>query len=118
MSKFIQTHFFHPSTFSLLIKQNREKLKYFLSSHFSTPPTKRTLSDNSTYINIVARDWRGAMVFANVKMVNTNIPVQAEAEAMHWTILLTSHLNIQNVRVKSDSEICIDAVKAPKQQIT
>ena len=58
------------------------------------------------------------MVFANVKKANTNIPVQAEVEAMHRTILLTSHLNIQNVRVKSDSEICIDAVKAPKQQIT
>ena len=55
------------------------------------------------------------MVFANVRKANTNIPVQAEVEAMHWTILLTSHLNIQNVKVKSDSEICIDAVKAPKQ---
>ena len=57
------------------------------------------------------------MVFAIVKKAKTNIPVQAEVEAMHWTILLTSHLNIQNVRVKSDSEICIDAVKAPKQRI-
>ena len=116
MSKFIQIHFFYPFTFPLLTKQKRKKkLKSSLSSNFSTPPIKRTLSDNSTYINIVARDWRGAMVFANVKKANTNIPVQAEVEAMHWTILLTSHLNIQNVRVKSDSEICIDAVKAPKQ---
>ena len=34
MSKFIQTHFFHPSTFLLPTKQKGEKIKYFLSSHF------------------------------------------------------------------------------------
>ena len=75
MSKFIQTHFFHPftfllptkqkeeklkyflsslfhhfiifypSTFSLPTKQKREKIKSFLSSHFSTPPTKQTLKE-------------------------------------------------------------------------
>ena len=54
MSKFIQTHFFHSSTFSLSTKQKEGKLKsflsptflsshHFLSSYFSTPPTKRTL---------------------------------------------------------------------------
>ena len=49
MSKFIQTHFFHPSTFPLQTKQKGEKIKSFpsshnfLSSHFSTPPTKRTI---------------------------------------------------------------------------
>ena len=49
MSKFIQTHFFHPSIFPLPTKQKGKKLKFFLSSHyfifshFSTPPTKWTL---------------------------------------------------------------------------
>ena len=49
MSKFIQTHFFHPSIFPLPTKQKGEKLKFFLSSHhflsfyFSTLPTKRAL---------------------------------------------------------------------------
>ena len=43
MSKFIQTHFFHPSTFSLPTKQKGEKINFFLSSHFSIPPTKWTL---------------------------------------------------------------------------
>ena len=31
----IQTHFFHPSTFSFPTKQKRGKLKYFLFSYFS-----------------------------------------------------------------------------------
>ena len=35
MSKFIQTHFFYPSTFSLTTKQKREKINFFLSFHFS-----------------------------------------------------------------------------------
>ena len=35
--------FFHPSTFSLSIKQRGEKLKYFLSSHFSINPSFSTL---------------------------------------------------------------------------
>ena len=38
MSKFIQIHFFHSSTFPLPAKQKWEKLKYFLSSLF-LPPT-------------------------------------------------------------------------------
>ena len=59
MSKFIQTHFFHPSTLPLPIKQKqkREKLKsflssyHFLSSHFFTPPTKWAL-------NQLTQDWK------------------------------------------------------------
>ena len=43
MSKFIQTHFFHSFTFALLTKQKWGKLKYFVSSHFSTLSTKWTL---------------------------------------------------------------------------
>ena len=34
MSKFIQINFFYPSTFSLLTKQNREKIKSFPSSYY------------------------------------------------------------------------------------
>ena len=50
MSKFIQTHFFHPSTFSLPTKQKWGKINFFLSSHFSTPPTKQTLSDEKKIV--------------------------------------------------------------------
>ena len=45
MSKFIQIHFFYPSTFPLPNKQKWEKIKSFLSSHhflsslFFTPPS-------------------------------------------------------------------------------
>ena len=38
MSKFIQTYFFHPSTFLFPTKQKGEKIKSFLSSHFSILP--------------------------------------------------------------------------------
>ena len=38
--------------------------------------------DNSAYVAVVARDWRGVLVFANVKKVDTNILAQAE-EAIH-----------------------------------
>lgn len=55
------------------------------------------------------------MFFAKVKKVDTNIPIQAEVEAIHWAISLASRLNIHNI--ESDSEIYIDAVKAPKQRI-
>ena len=42
--------FFHPSTFPLPTKQKGKKLKSFLLSHFSTPPTKRTLTSTFCYI--------------------------------------------------------------------
>ena len=38
MSKFIQTYFFHPSTFLFPTKQKGEKIKSFLFSHFSILP--------------------------------------------------------------------------------
>ena len=38
MIKFIQTHFFHPSTFLLSTKQKWEKIKSFLFSHFFILP--------------------------------------------------------------------------------
>ena len=46
MSKFIQTHFFHSSNFSLSTKQKEDKIKSFLSSHFSHPPTFPLLHPN------------------------------------------------------------------------
>ena len=39
------------------------------------------VGDLSSCIAIVARDWRGKLVFTISKKVNTNIPVQAEANA-------------------------------------
>ena len=33
---------------------------------------------------IVARNWRGILVFAMTKWVETIIPLQAEAETINW----------------------------------
>jgi hypothetical protein len=41
---------------------------------------------SSSVIVAVARDWRGIMVFAQSKKVNTFIPLQVEAEALVWRV--------------------------------
>ena len=46
------------------------------------------IGENNSYIAIVARDWRGALVFALSKRVETNVPVQVEAEAINWATQL------------------------------
>ena len=56
---------------------------------------------------MVARDWRGTLVFPYSKRVNTNIPVQAEAEAVFWALHLAkkvdaSHFVIEKVIPISD----------------
>jgi hypothetical protein len=61
-------------------------------------------------IAIVARDWRGSLLFALSKKVNTNIPVQAEAEALRWSVLIAVNRKLQKVMFESDSQICINAV--------
>jgi hypothetical protein len=48
-------------------------------------------------IAVVARDWRGSLVFACSKKVNTNVPVQAEAEALRWSACLALDWNLSNV---------------------
>ena len=74
MSKFIQTHIFHPSTFPLPTKQKWEKLKsflffhfsifppfqYFLSSHFSTLPTKQNFKDQHDAISSSTKERQKA----------------------------------------------------------
>lgn len=59
---------------------------------------------------MVARDWRGKLVFSYSKRVNTNIPVQAEAEAILWALHLAKKADawrlsnfIENVQV-----LCVD----------
>ena len=42
------------------------------------------VGSDKSFIAIVARDWRGELVFAYTKQVETNVPVQAEAEAINW----------------------------------
>ena len=70
------------------------------------------VGDLSSCIAVVARDWRGMLVFAISKKVNTNIPVQAEANA----ILLAAHIVLNfsccNCIIESDCNVCIDAIRA------
>ena len=42
------------------------------------------IGEKNSYIAIVARDWRGAIVFTLSKRAETTVPVQAEAEAINW----------------------------------
>uniref|UniRef100_A0A2N9HSP4 RNase H type-1 domain-containing protein n=1 Tax=Fagus sylvatica TaxID=28930 RepID=A0A2N9HSP4_FAGSY len=39
---------------------------------------------SSSSIAVVARNWRGEVVLARSKRVNTKIPLQAEAKALLW----------------------------------
>ncbi|XP_075636485.1 uncharacterized protein LOC142608673 [Castanea sativa] len=59
------------------------------------------VGDLSSCIAIVTRDWRGKLVFAVYKKVDTNIPVQAEANAI----------------LVGDGKVCIDAIKVGENLI-
>ena len=45
-----------------------------------------TFNDGCSSIAVVARDWRGELVFACTKRVYTNLPLQVEAEAIKWAL--------------------------------
>ncbi|XP_075650206.1 uncharacterized protein LOC142620780 [Castanea sativa] len=70
------------------------------------------IGDLSSCIAIVARDWRGKLVFAILKKVNTNIPVQAEANAILLAIHIAINFSFCNCVIESDCKVCIDAIKA------
>lgn len=74
------------------------------------------VSQNISYVAIVARDWRGKMVFAMTKRVETTIPVQAEAEAINWATQQALCLGTRHVIVESDAKICIDALRKPTKE--
>ena len=59
---------------------------------------------------MVARDWRGSLVFSLSKKVYTNVPVQAESEALRWSVYLAMDKKFSNVVFESDSQICIRAI--------
>ena len=57
-------------------------------------------------IAVVARDWRGELVLAYSKKVNTTLPLQAEAEALKWVLSIAPYLDFEAMCVESDSQIC------------
>ena len=63
-----------------------------------------------SYVAIVAWDWRGTLVFALSKKVETAIIlVQAEVEAINWATLQVVSHSIESAIVESDAKICVDA---------
>ena len=47
-------------------------------------------------LTVVAKDWRGNLVFALTKKANTNIPLQAEVEALLWACLIVVEYELEN----------------------
>ena len=69
------------------------------------------IEDMSSCIAIVAKDWRGKLVFAISKKVNTNIPVQVETNAILLAVHVALNFSFCRCVIKSDCKVCIDAIK-------
>ena len=54
-------------------------------------------------IAVVVRDWRGTVVLALSKKVNTIIPPQAEAAAIGWATFIASSMGLEKAIFESDS---------------
>ncbi|KAK9984384.1 hypothetical protein SO802_033909 [Lithocarpus litseifolius] len=71
----------------------------------------------SSSIAAIARDWRGDVVFACSKRVNTTLPLQAEAEAIIWALNLVANLDVDSISIESDSKSCIDVLSCPNLDV-
>ena len=58
------------------------------------------------------RDWRGMVVLAGSKKVNTIIPLQAEAEAeaLLWAVQLAMEKEVPKAVLEGDFKTCIYAI--------
>ena len=74
-------------------------------------------NSESSSIAAVARDWRGEVVFACSKRVNTTLPLQAKAEAIIWALNLATNLDVVAIAIESDSKSCIDALRCPNWDV-
>ena len=61
-------------------------------------------------ISAVARDCRGELVFACTNWANTNLPQQAEAEALRWATFPSTQLPFESICIEGDSKVCIQAI--------
>ena len=50
--------------------------------------------------------WRGELVFACSKRVNTILPLQAEAKAIKWALTLAANLEFEAIIIELDSQVC------------
>ena len=69
-----------------------------------------TFKDGNSSIAVVARDWRGEVVFACAKRVYFNLPLQTEAKAIKWALSLAKSIEVVAMIVESDSKGCVDAL--------
>uniref|UniRef100_A0A2N9I2H9 RNase H type-1 domain-containing protein n=1 Tax=Fagus sylvatica TaxID=28930 RepID=A0A2N9I2H9_FAGSY len=69
-----------------------------------------TVGPRFSSIAAVTRDWRGKLVFAFSKKVETILPLQAEAEAIIWTGQLAIAHDLSKVIVEFDCKTCVEAV--------
>ena len=67
---------------------------------------------NDSAVAVVARNWRGRLVFAVSSRVDTNIPVQAEAEAIRLAAITALKHNIPLAIFQSDSKVCVQSLNS------
>ena len=70
-----------------------------------------TIGKDYSVFATVARDWRGALVFALSKKANTNVPLQAEVEALLWSVQLAKSFTGIKVVIERDSKMCIEVLR-------
>ena len=74
-------------------------------------------TDPQSSITVVVRDWREKLVFSpHSEKVNTNVPPQADIEAIILALNIATKLNASHFVIESD-EICIDSIRDPGDQV-
>ena len=68
-------------------------------------------------VAVVVRDWRGTLLFAGSKKLNTSLPLQAEAEALKWAVALAAALSCNDAVFERDSQGCIQAICCNRLEI-
>ena len=61
-------------------------------------------------VAVIARDWRGELVFVCSKKVNTTLLLKAEAEALLWALQLAEPLNSAPIILEGDSQVCYKSI--------
>ena len=93
-------------------------------THWNNPTRERTkincdaaVGKFDSAIAMIARDWRGNLVFACSIKVNTNIPVQVEAEALRWAVSTAMNHKLINVSFERDCQVCIQSLTSSSNSI-
>jgi hypothetical protein len=105
---------------SLLVKESSKIIQVIPNDvHWVGPKRGRlklncdaTINSTSSALAVVARDWRGNLVFAFSKRVDTNIPIQVETEALLQAASIASRYRILAVCLESDCQVCIQGLNS------